>query len=349
MMKLQWTTPGFCVCLLFGVAAPGISAPPFTIEQQSSFGVELAAESPLGEASIREHSIVWHPVQKKYYLIGDVVPLASHHHPNTYDTQLHLWSSADLAQWTYLGVAVEKGRPDHSYDGYGVASPAGMVFSDGRLYVPFSARRTSRFDKRGIGIAVSGPDPEQLPWKKTTTAVSDLPGEDDDPALLVLPDDDAMYLYHRHAGPDGYQIVHTSSKTPLVGDSWPAAQVATPLPPNVRAQELTGVYAANGSIYLLIIEHLVAGGTRIAHLQSETPAGPFEPVNSQERYLPSDAQPGHLAYSGHISPVLRDGAPVAFSWTVHQSGRRYGVQGHPILAHHSAESNDAQTSPHVDR
>ncbi len=336
------------ICLLLGIEIVGFAAPPFEIDQQTSFHVELTETSPLGEASIREHSIVWHPVQRKYYLVADVVLLDSPHHPNSYDTELHLWSSSGLTLWTYHGVAIEKGQPGESYDGYGVASPAGMVFSRGRLYVPFSARRTSRFEERGIGIAVSGTDPEELPWTKTTTPVSDLPGEDDDPALLVLPDDDSMHLYHRRTGPGGYQVVHTSSKTPLIPDSWPAAQVVTPRPQNVRAQELTGVYTTKGKVYLLLIEHLVTGGTQIAHLTSNTPVGSFEPAEAEQRYLPPATQPRQLAYSGHISPVVRDGSRIAFFWTVPQMNHRYGLQGHPIRAQHGDKSNDEKERPVFD-
>ncbi len=96
------------ICLLLGIEIVGFAAPPFEIDQQTSFHVELTETSPLGEASIREHSIVWHPVQRKYYLVADVVLLDSPHHPNSYDTELHLWSSSGLTLWTYHGVAIEK-------------------------------------------------------------------------------------------------------------------------------------------------------------------------------------------------------------------------------------------------
>lgn len=73
-------------CLLLGPATVGRTAPPFEVDRSVSFQVELTAASRTDEASIREHAITWHPAKKKYYLVADVVPLDSPHHPNTYDT-----------------------------------------------------------------------------------------------------------------------------------------------------------------------------------------------------------------------------------------------------------------------
>jgi len=295
------------------------------------FRVALPAGSAVGEASIREHSIAWHPGKGKYYLAADVVPTDSVHHPNTYETELHLWSSPDLAEWSYQGVAVPKGVAGETYDGRGVASPAGMVFFAGKLYVPFSARKTERFAERGIGLAWSGADPEKLPWTKTREAVSDIvPSEDDDPALVVVPGDRRLHLYHRRTGRGGYGIAHTASATPEVPGSWPSATNATRRPEAVRAQELTGAVFVGKSVHLFIIEHMKQGGVRIAHLACADPRGPFEAVEGEPRYLAPAAQPDGVIYSGHITPVVRDGRPVGFFWTVRQSGRRYGLQGHPV-------------------
>lgn len=292
-----------------------------------TFAVELNASAPMGEASIREHAIAWHPVKRKYYLIADVVPLNNPHHPNTYDTELHLWSSFDLAVWTYHGVAVPKGIPGKTFDGHGTASPTAITWFDGKLYVAFSARKTATFSERGIGLAWSGDDPERLPWTKTPQAISDLPGEDDDSGLVTIPGDDRLHLYHRTTG--DYRIVHTASRTPEDPGSWPPSKDVTQLPKGVRAQELTGAVWADGVVNLFIIEHSYEGLIRIAQVQSKQPGAMFEPVDPQRRYV--ERQPDKLAYAGHITPVVRDGRFVAFFWTVFQSGKRYGLQGHPTL------------------
>ncbi len=302
----------------------------WSYDTDCEFKVELTGDSPIGEASIREHAVLWHPVKQKYYLIADVVPLKSHHHPNTYETEIHLWSGIDLAKWQYHGVAIKKGIPEKSYDAYGVASPAGAAFLNGKIYVPFSARRTKQFTQRGIGLAWSGSDPEQLPWVKSNKPISDLEGEDDDPALMKIPGENRLNLYHRRTGPGGYRIVHTTSDSPERTDSWPAAKPATSRPDEIRAQELTGAFFADGKCHLFVIEHFKVGGIKIANLVSENPAGPFLPVDEAKRYLPPQSQPGKLAYSGHISPVARAGKLNALFWTVPQKGKRYGLLGHPL-------------------
>ncbi len=317
------------VGLLFHQGAMQAAAP-IEYDRTRSFQVELAADSIIGEASIREHAIAWHPVKRKYYLVADVVPLASQHHPNTYGTEIHLWSSPDLAKWKYHGVAVEKGTQPRANDKFGVASPAGMTFTRGKLYVPFSARRTKRFEQRGIGLAWSGADPEDLPWTKSSHAISDLEGEDDDPAVLTVAGDQRVHLYHRRTGPGGYRIVHSSSATPEQPGAWPAARPITPRPATVRAQELTGAFVVNEDVHLLVIEHLVKGGMKIAHLVSDRPEGPFSPADPTQRYLSAGSQPNRVAYGGHISPVVRGGRAVAFFWTAHQQRQRYGLLGHPV-------------------
>jgi hypothetical protein len=299
-------------------------------DTSKTFVVELAAGSSTGEASIREHAVMWHPAKRKYYLIADVVPLSNPHHPNTYDTNLHLWSSHDLAAWTYHGVAVPKGIPGKTYDGYGVASPTAMAFFEGRLYAAFSARKTRTFAERGIGLAWSGDDPEQLPWTKTPQAVSDLPGEDDDSGVITIPGDDRLHLYHRTTGNGGYRIVHTASRTPRDPSSWPRATDVTQRPEGVRAQELTGVAWMDGAVHLFIIEHFEKGPQRIAHVQSKQPDAMFAPLDLRRRYV--EPQPRNLAYGGHLTPVLRNDRLAALFWTVAQSGKQYGLLGHPVLA-----------------
>ncbi len=315
--------------VLLATPAPLFASPPFRVDKSATFSVELTAASPIGECSIREHCVVWHPVRQRFYLIADVVPLSNPRHPNTYDTQLHLWTSPDLAKWTYRGIAVRKGLPGVSYDGYGVASPAGAAYFKGRIYVPFSARRTAAYDHRSIGLAVSGTDPDTLPWSKTERPVSDLPGEDDDAAVVVVPGDASLHLYHRTTRTGGYRIVHSRSSDPADPAAWSPAHPVTPRPSDVRAQELTSAFVLRGRVHLLVIEHLRAGGIRIAHLVSEKPTGPFRATDPRQRYVPSEIEPPRLAFGGHITPVLKDGNLAAFFWTVRQRGARYGLLGYP--------------------
>ncbi|MEA1951503.1 MAG: hypothetical protein U9N87_08965, partial [Planctomycetota bacterium] len=137
-------------------------------------------------------------------------------------------------------------------------------------------------------------------------------------------------LFHRRIGKGGYRIAHTMSATPEDPDSWPPAVDATRRPVEVRAQELTAAVYHGGRFHLFIIEHTFSQGIKIAHLAATKPEGPFEPANPKSRYLPPTSQPGGLAYSGHITPVLRDGRLLALFWTARQSGKRYGLLGHPV-------------------
>ena len=102
------------------LASASLSAEPLVqCDFSKSFEVQLTKDSPIGEASIREHTIVWHPQKKKYYLLADVIPLAWKLHPNTYDTEIHLFSSPDLSDWKYHGVAIEKGNTEGTHDRFG--------------------------------------------------------------------------------------------------------------------------------------------------------------------------------------------------------------------------------------
>lgn len=301
--------------------------PPFALRYDPArlFEISLPAGTPPGEASVREHTIAWHPVKRKFYLVADVIPLASPHHPNTYNTELYLWSSPDLTRWTFHGVAVPRGQVEGAYDRYGVASPAGMAFFRGQLYVPFSARRTPQFTRRSIGLARSGDDPERLPWIKTPTPISDLDGEDDDPAVLVLDRDDRLHLYHRTTA-GGYRIVHTAASTPDQPGTWPTARPVIERAADVRAQELTGAVFVDGQVHLFVIEHLLRGGMKIGHFVSPLADGIFSYADPARRFV--ERQPAALAYGGHLTPIVRDGHLIGLSWTVAQAGKRYGLDGH---------------------
>ncbi|MCA9014532.1 MAG: hypothetical protein KDA77_04290 [Planctomycetaceae bacterium] len=296
-----------------------------------SFEVELTQKSVIGEASLREHTIIWHPVKQKYYLLADVISLSSKHHPNSYESEIHLFSSKDLSRWHYHGVAINKGASAGAYDRYGVASPVAATLKNGMILCPFSARRTEQFTRRSVGLAYSGVDPEQIPWQKTAEPISDLPGEDDDTALLSDDSGRRFHLYHRTAGPDGYQIMHRESTDALQPGSWSNAVAVAPYPETVRAQELTGAALIDGAYHLFVIEHFYQGAAKIAHLVSRTPAGPFQPFLKNQRYLQGKDQPKGLIYSGHITPVVKDGSLAAFFWTVSQKGKRYGLAGHPVI------------------
>ena len=314
--------------LALGALAPAARCA-VAVDTQQDFAIALPPGPNDSGASLRESAVLWYPAQSCYYLVADVVPLDSSHHPNTYETGLHLWRSRDLADWTHLGTVVPVGSAGR-FDAHGAASPAGMAIFQGAVYVAYSARKTAAFTQRGIGIAFSGDDPNRVPWTRLDRPVSDPPGEDDDPALVTVPGDDRLHLYHRTTGgPAGYRIVHTASRTPQIPESWDDAVDVTVRPEGVRAQELTGAIWLDGRMHLFVIEQGPGvTGIRIAHLVGDGPEGPFEAVKPGQRYL--DYVPARVAYGGHFTPVLQDGKLVAAFWTVFQDGPRYGLLGHPV-------------------
>jgi hypothetical protein len=311
------------------IIAPALSwaAPAFDFD--TTYEVALEQNGQRLPSSIREHAITWHPLRQVYYLVADVVPLDSPHHPNTYDTSIHLWRSPDLTVWTYLGVAVPAGA-EGEFDARGCASPTAMTYRDENLYVAYSARKTEKFAERGIGLAWSGSNPDNVPWTKSEGPVSDRPGEDDDPGVLTIPGDKRLHCYHRTTGgAAGYRIVHTASDTPRNPDSWGAAIDVTVRPDGIRAQELTGVAWLNNQVHLFIIEQGDAvRGAQIAHLVNAKPTGPFVQADPDQRHLTSHAS--RLAYGGHFTPVTREGTMVAGFWTAFQVAKRYGLRGHPV-------------------
>jgi len=318
--------------MLLTLLQQSVRAEPFVnCDFTRPFHVQLTKDTILGEASLREHTIIWHPLKKKYYLLADVISLKSKHHPNTYESEIHLFSSVELSNWNYHGVAITRGQVEGDHDRHGVASPVAATLVNGIIYCPYSARRTKTFTQRSVGLAYSFSDPEKIPWNKTPGPISDLPGEDDDVALVASEARTRFHLYHRTTGVDGYQVVHSESTHPLKASAWTKAIPVSERPKTVRAQELTGAFQIEGRYHLFVIEHLYKGGVKIAHLSSSNPAGPFHAFQKNQRYLNPSDQPKRIIYSGHITPVVKEGTINAWFWTVHQQGKRYGLLGHPVL------------------
>lgn len=302
--------------------------------------------------SIRENSIVWHPDQGKYYLLADVVDTSDPVHPNTYGTEIHLLSSADLKTWTYHGVAIEKGGVGEIGE-FGVATPAGAAYFGGKIYCPFSARNTSGWTNRNIGLAWSGSDPEILPWTRADEAVANTSGEDDDPAVVAV--GDTLHLYFRTTGSatvSGYHIAHAASSTPEDVGSWSTPVACTVNPePGVRAQELTAAFLYGGKVHLFVMEQ---GGSEsgTAHLASSNPADPdFPQFDLSVRMV---SPPTTVAYNGHFTAVIgADGEPAAYTWTVFVdsytgAATRYGLDLRMAIRSRSIAINGASNSPALD-
>lgn len=195
--------------------------------------------------SIREHSIIWHPVKLKYYMVADVIDTSNIYHPDTYDTELGLFSSSDLKTWTYHGICVEKGTG--ADDGqYGVASPSQIAFWKGRIYVAYSQRNggATEFTPRDVGLAYSSIDnPETVPWTKVAGHIADADeilgsgAVDDDCALVAIPGDNYLHLYWRAGLAGVYNTYHSKSKTPADTSSWTFPNLAHDPPDSITTHK----------------------------------------------------------------------------------------------------------------
>ena len=87
---------------------------------------------PTDRFSIRQNSAIW--FDGHYYLYADVVPWDNPYHPDTYDTSIHLFKSADAENWEYIGEVIGKGKAGE-WTANGVGTPGACVFK-GKIYVP---------------------------------------------------------------------------------------------------------------------------------------------------------------------------------------------------------------------
>jgi len=282
--------------------------------------------------SIREHCIIWHPLQRTYYMIGDVLSNTSPHHPNTYDSEIGLWKCNDpatLQSWNYLGICIEKGTGTGQGQ-YGVASATGAsVMDDGTILVPFSSRDSSDFVTRSIGMASSSLNPDTLPWTKRSGYISKVSVSDDDPAIVRDLQTDVYHLFHRSTdfNAAGYRISHLYTTDPLSG-VWLQTDDANNILPftSVTAQEVTAAFVIGGVCNLWTMEQ---GTTQpaTAWWVSKSNMQEFKPKDSLNRHLPTQAfGKGTLdPVNGHATPIIKEGEYIGTSFTVSQGAGQYGV------------------------
>ena len=280
----------------------------FMLDYDEKSGVTISTDDPTD--SIRESCVVWHQGIGKYCLVADVVPSDAPSYPDSFNTELGLWTSVDLISWEYIGICIEKGAP---LGEYGVGTPSGMIVRDGKILCPFSARQNSSYSLRYIGIAESPDDPTQIPWTKygPFTKFSG-GGFDDDPALVELPHDGNVYLYYRQTKQgENKKIVVKRSLSPLNPDSYSDPVVVIEDP--TVSYELTDAFYYNNQIHLMAISSVVSSsGARILHQASYVAESGFEDFN--QGYPLMESRVSGLFNGGHPTTILRNSEVVGMIW-----------------------------------
>ena len=102
--------------------------------------------------SVRQNSTIW--FDGTYYLYADVVPWDNPFHPDTYDTSIHLFTSANAEHWEYEGEVIPKGKKG-TWTAAGVATPSACVHGN-QVYLSYSVRgHADGSGHRFIGISVA--------------------------------------------------------------------------------------------------------------------------------------------------------------------------------------------------
>lgn len=329
-------------------AGPVATRLPRDFNRRVNISIALPSGSPGGEASIREHCIVWSAVKSAWYLIGDVLLLDNPSYPDTWRSDIGLWKSADLVTWTYLGICIAKNLASD----WGVASPSGAVEHGGRILVPFCRRGSEDAQLLTIDMAQSGADPDAVPWTRlgTISAPPGLGDGFDDPALVLDPKTGGVHLYHRatvvnpNDGVRRHTVLHSYSATPTALSSWPTAEFFLPRRPDaVTTQEMTAVFWWRGSWHLVVMEQ-ESGLTRSAcHWVSPHPTVGWQVADPVKPRMTADYFGGVTEYlNGHYSVAMRGGEILACTWSVLQTGAypagRYGIGGRLVHQRNPAQA-----------
>ena len=118
----------------------------------------VATTLPTGNFSVRKLAAVRYPDGRTYAYV-DIVNFSSYWYPDSYSSEIGVYSSADgRTNWTYHGIVIRRGAAG-GWDAGGVASP-GAAVDDGTVLVGYAAESNSdgHFGTRGIGLA-SAPHP----------------------------------------------------------------------------------------------------------------------------------------------------------------------------------------------
>jgi hypothetical protein len=108
--------------------------------------------------SVRKLEAVYYPADGRTYAYVDIVNFTNHYYPDSYSSEVGVFSSPDgKTGWQYHGIVIPRG-PAGGWDGGGIASPGAAVTTDGRVLVGYAAENSpSGGINRGIGVATARP------------------------------------------------------------------------------------------------------------------------------------------------------------------------------------------------
>jgi len=262
-----------------------------------AFEIRVADEAPVpfpvDRFSVRQMNAIH--FAGRYYAYADVVPWDNPHHPNTYNTSIHAYSSDDGLRWRYEGEVLPKGEPG-DWDAGGVATP-GVCVSNGKILLAYSGReRQDGGGQRSIGLA--GATEPLGPFTKRPKPILTAHGHLDDPLLLPWSGDDRrVLLYFRWAaGQHGYRSQLAESHD--AGETWGKPTTVLHSHGDVRAMETLDAKWIDGQIILAQLEHFHRGPHKVA-LYASSDGRVFVPC--RKKYLNDYLKlPLRLAYG----PIL---------------------------------------------
>eukprot|EP00937_MAST-01D_sp_MAST-1D-sp2_P005452 g5452.t1 len=329
MCEMSTRTSNFSVLLVAAGACCGAASPSFNfVVDWSSGGANTSF--PTTKFGVRKVEAFVYPLDGTTYAYADVVNYSDPHYPDSYSSEIGVFSSADgKTGWQYHGIVVPRGQPGE-WDGGGVASPGAAAVAGGSVLVAYAAEKDPTGGiNRGIGVSRA---PHPLgPFVKmgrdraiaSPDGVCGGSGRCDD--VIMQSRADGVHLYHSVKGSNvapGNGIRHRM--TTDGGDTWSNSTLvlSTTLQPGTNpAESIAGKYfprlaggamvlvcdgGPNHSLHAYVSERpgsmtafVPAAEPSIAtHPRSGSPSAAGAWANLQIAFLPS-AGDGHVASVGY--------------------------------------------------
>jgi hypothetical protein len=91
---------------------------------------------------VRKIEAIFYPPDGKTYAYVDIVNFTDVYYPDSYSSEVGVYSSADgRTGWVYHGIVIPRGASG-GWDGGGIASPGAAVADDGTVLVGYAAVRS---------------------------------------------------------------------------------------------------------------------------------------------------------------------------------------------------------------